>query len=356
MAGRGAVAAGAGPACRAFAERVGGLLATTLPARGLFMGDPFSIGIAGGFASAAARACFAEAELVIAVGARLAQHNTDRGKLWPKAQVLQIDIAPRTVSQGQIAARHHLRCDARLGVEALAAGAAPRSSGWRSDALARFLDETPADPAEFPAEAGLFDPRDVVEALDAALPREWEMVNSSGHCSFYVAQMAGRPVERFHTVREFGAIGNGISYAIGVAVARPENTIVLFDGDGSLLMHVQELETIRRLGLNILICVLNDGAYGSEIHKLRAEGLPEDGAVFGRADFGAIARGFGLAGETPSDLSSLPDMTAAFARTDGAACWDFRISDRVVSPVIRRAHPGGHTGVERPVTLPGNAR
>ncbi|HEX2256560.1 MAG TPA: thiamine pyrophosphate-binding protein, partial [Afifellaceae bacterium] len=221
MAGRGAVAAGAGPACRALAERVGGLLSTTLPARGLFAGDPFSIGIAGGFASAAARACFAEAELVIAVGARLAQHNTDRGKLWPKAQVLHIDIAPRTVSQGQIAARHHLRCDARLGVEALAAGAAPRSSGWRSDALARFLEETPADPAEFPAEAGLFDPRDVVEALDAALPREWEIVNSSGHCSFYVAQMACRPVERFHTVREFGAIGNGISYAIGVAVARP---------------------------------------------------------------------------------------------------------------------------------------
>ncbi|HEX6143802.1 MAG TPA: thiamine pyrophosphate-dependent enzyme [Geminicoccaceae bacterium] len=356
MAGRGAVAAGAGPACRALAAKVGGLLATTLPARGLFAGEPFSIGIAGGFSSAAARACFAEADLVIAVGGRLAQHNTDRGKLWPKAEVLQIDIDPLTISQGQIVARHHLRADARLGVLALSDALEPRGRSWRSDALARFIAETPPDPAEFENEPGLFDPRDVVAALDAALPREWEMVNSSGHCSFYVAQMASRPVERFHTIREFGAIGNGISYAIGVAAARPDRTVVLFDGDGSLLMHVQELETIRRLGLNVLICVLNDGAYGSEIHKLRAEGLPDDGAVFGRTDLAAIARGFGLAGETPADLEALPDLARTFARTGGAAVWDFRISDRVASPVIRRAHPEAHGDVERPVTLPEEAR
>jgi hypothetical protein len=38
-----------------------------------------------------------------------------------------------------------------------------------------------------------------------------------------------------------------------------------------LMMHVQELETIKRHRLNILIVVMNDGAYGSELHKLRSE-------------------------------------------------------------------------------------
>src|SRR5690606_15336184 len=127
------------------------------------------------------------------------------------------------------------------------------------------------------------------------------------------------------TVREFGAIGNGISYAIGVAAARPGRKVVLFDGDGSLLMHVQELETIRRLGLDILICVLNDGAYGSEIHKLRADGLPDTGAVFGDADFAAVARAFGLGGERPGDLQALTDLVQSFASAGGAAVWDFRI-------------------------------
>lgn len=354
MGGRGAVLSGAGPACRTLAEQVGGLLATTLPARGLFHDDPFSLGIAGGFATAVARACLAEADLVIAAGGRLAQHNVDKGKLFPGAEVVQIDTAPAGTSQGRVSARHHLRADARLGVEALSqhlAGLRRSLAPWRSDALARAIAETPADTAEFPPDPGLLDPRDVVAALDAALPTGWEMVNSSGHCSYYFAQMPRRPVETFHTIREFGAIGNGISYAMGVAAARPDNVVVLFDGDGSLLMHVQELETIRRHGLRILICVLNDGAYGSEIHKLRDDGLSEEGAVFGRTDLGAIARGFGLGGRTVTETDTLPDLVREFERSNGAAVWDFPVSDRVASPVVRRAHPGGHAGTEHLIDI-----
>ena len=141
------------------------------------------------------------------------------------------------------------------------------------------------------------------------------------------------------TIREFGAIGNGISFAIGVAAARPERRVVLFDGDGSLMMHVQELETIKRHQLNILIVVINDGAYGSEVHKFRSEGLPEAGSVFGYSDFAAIAKGFGLPGETLKSLDGVPKMVTELARKDGPAIWDFHVSDKVVSPTIRRAHP-----------------
>ena len=340
MAGLGAAEAGAGAACRALAERCDGLLATTLPARGLFHDDPFDLGVAGGFSSDTARDCFAEAELVIAIGCSLARHNSDGGALWPNARVLQIDLDPVAVSQGRIAADAHLRADARLGAEALAQAIPARPAAWRSDALAARIRSAAVDGAAFPPAPGLHDPRDVVAALEAALPPDWQMVNSSGHCSFYFAHMPSRPWERFLTIREFGAIGNGISFAMGTAAARPDDTVVMFDGDGSLLMHVQELETIRRHGLNILIVVLNDGAYGSEIHKLRAEGLSDAGAVFGRTDLAAIARGFGIGGETITDLDALPGLVDAFGRTGGAAVWDVPISDKVYSPVIRRAHPG----------------
>ncbi len=339
MAGLGAVEAGAGTACRALAERCDALLATTLPARGLFHDDPFSLGVAGGFSSETARACLGEADLVIAVGCSLAHHNADGGKLWPGARVLQIDLDPVAVSQGRVAAQAHLRADARLGVEALTGLLSHRLADWRSATLAKRLRTAPADSAQFEIEPGLHDPRAVVAALEAAIPGDWELVNSSGHCSFYFAQMPSRPQERFLTIREFGAIGNGISFAMGVAAARPERTVVLFDGDGSLLMHVQELETIKRHGLNILIVVMNDGAYGSEIHKLRAEGLPGAGAEFGRTDLAAVASGFGVAGETVGDLAALPELVARFAGTGGAAVWDVPVSDRVISPVIRRTHP-----------------
>lgn len=343
MAGMGAVEAGAREVCRKLALMCDGLLATTLPARGLFHDDPFSIGIAGGFSSETARDCFAEADLVIAVGCSLAQHNSDAGKLWPKAKVLQIDVDPVSISQGRVAADAHIRADARLGVAALAAALEPRPMEWRSDELTERIRAAPADSDVFEIEPGLHDPRDVVAALETALPAEWEMVNSSGHCSFFFAQMPSRAQEKFLTIREYGAIGNGISFAMGVAAARPESPVVMFDGDGSLLMHVQELETIRRHGLNILIIVMNDGAYGSEIHKLRAEGMADDGAVFGRTDLAAIARGFAVGGETLTDLGELPAMIQRFAETSGAAVWDVPVSDKVVSPVIRRAH-AGHYG------------
>ncbi|MFN7091531.1 MAG: thiamine pyrophosphate-binding protein [Allorhizobium sp.] len=344
MAGMGAVGSGAGEACRQLARSCDALLATTLPARGLFHDDPYSLGIVGGFSTAAARSLMAEADLVIAVGTTLAHHNSDGGKLFGQARVLQIDVEPLTVSQGRIAAQHHIRADARLGVEALVAAIEAREPDWRNDETSRLLSQTLADPEFFAPEEGLHDPRNVVAALEAALPTDWEMVNSSGHCSFYFAQMPSRPQETFLTIREFGAIGNGISFAMGVAAARPDRTVVMFDGDGSLMMHIQEIETIRRHGMNVLICVLNDGAYGSEIHKLRAEGLSDEGAVFGRPDFASIARGFGIGGETVNDLADLPRLVAQFRGAGGAAIWDFPISDQVVSPVIRRAHPPGRHG------------
>ncbi len=342
LAGMGAVNADAGSACRELAQRAGGLLVTTLPARGLFHDDPFCLGISGSFSTEFGLQTLREADLVIFVGCSLAVYAGGGGQLSPNAQLLQIDTEPVGLAQGQPVARHHLRADAQLGVSALTAQLTERTDPeyiWRSDELAKQIRETPPDSMVYEAEPGLHDPRDVVSALESALPIDWEMVNSSGHCSGFFAHMPSRPQENFLTIREFGAIGNGTSFAMGVAAARPDKPVVLFDGDGSLLMHIQELETIARHGMKVLVIVMNDGAYGSEIHKLRSEGLPDDGAVFGRTDFAGIARGFGMQGATVTDLTALPQLIDTFANSNGPAVWDFPVSDRVITPIVRRAHP-----------------
>lgn len=352
MAGLGAKEANAGAACQALACRLGALLATTLPARGLFCDDEFYIGVAGGFSSDVARRYMADADLIIAVGASLASHNSDSGKLFKADKVLHIDIEPRAISQGREAAKHHLHSDAKLGVEALCQLLPLRVTSddgyWRSNVIATEIRDTPADSAEFAIEQGLLDPRDVVKVLDDHIPVNWYTVNSSGHCSCFFAQMKNRPADRFLTIREFGAIGNGLSFAMGVATARTDAPVVLFDGDGSLLMHIQEFETILRHDLNILVIVMNDGAYGSEVHKLRAEGLSEQGSVFGRPDFASIAEGFGAIGNTVTDLNELPMLIEQFGDLNKAhssatsksrlAVIDVHVSDKVVSSVIRRSH------------------
>ena len=127
---------------------------------------------------------------------------------------------------------------------------------------------------------------------------------------------------------------------MGAAAGKPDRTIVLLDGDGSLLMHAQELDTVRRHGLKLLICVLNDGAYGSEIHKMYSDGISAEGATFGRGDLAAVARGFGLRGKTINDSGQFAAAFDEFVKAGaGAELWDIHIADNVTTPVMR-AHMG----------------
>jgi thiamine pyrophosphate-dependent acetolactate synthase large subunit-like protein len=106
-------------------------------------------------------------------------------------------------------------------------------------------------------------------------------------------------------------------------------------------MHAQELDTIRRYNLPVLICVLNDGAYGAEIHKLRADKLDDSGSMFGRRPLAGIAKGFGLQGATITSLDQIVGLLEEFKASKEPTLWDFHISDQVVSPMMRR-------GVMRP--------
>lgn len=337
VAGRGAVRSGAGPAIAALAEKSGALLATTLPARGLFDDDPFSVGVAGGFSSDVARECFARADLVIAVGASLTNYTVDSGALFPQAEVAQIDEAPRGLKDGRRSAQLHLRADARLGIEALSAAiSVPTRSEARSETLRRSIAEAPADATQFEIEPGLMDPRQVVAELDRIIPKDWDIVAGTGHSSYFYSHLKGRSPERHHVLREFGAIGSTLPMALGVAAARGNGKVALLDGDGGLMMHLQELESIERQGIRLLIIALNDGGYGAEIHKLRNVGADPSMAIFGRPDFASMARGFKLDGET---ITSTDQFAGAFARYDPesrTAVWDVHITDRVASPRGRK--------------------
>ncbi|MCG6122613.1 MAG: thiamine pyrophosphate-binding protein [Microvirga sp.] len=342
IGGRGAKASGAAAACVTLAERCDAALAETLPVRGLFAGDPRSIGITGGFAHRVTREAFEASDLIIAVGASLSQHSSDSNKLFKPEDVILIDDQPPALKNGQKNAEFVIAGDAQLTVETLigaleAAGGRQGDSGWDVATFARRIREERADETPYEVPAGTIDPRDVVACLDEALPKTWRYVNSSGHCSYFAAHIHGVSAERFLTIREFGAIGNGLSYAIGMAATAPKEPVVLFDGDGGLMMHAQELETLRRYGIKMLLCIFNDGAFGSEIHKLRADKLSDHGAIYGRTDLAAIARGFGLRGAVVTDLEQVPALIKEFEGGDTAMVLDFQVSDQVMSPVMSRA-------------------
>ena len=345
IAGRGAVASGAKAAIEELAEAAGALLATTLPARGMFDSNPFSVGVAGGFAGEGTRALFADSDLVIAIGASLTYYTVDGGALFPKAYVVQIDERPLGLRDGAQAGDLFLKADAKAGAEAVTQELQRRgikNTGYRSREIAERIKTTPIDPVEFSVAPGTFDPRNVIAELDRVIPKDWDLVSGSGHQGYFQTHMRGRSPENFHVMREFGAIGNSISIAMGVAAARKNGKIVLIEGDGSLIMHIQELETMRRHGIKMLICVLNDGAYGAEIHKLRQDGLDDSGAIFGRTDFGSISKGFGLRGTNVTDLGQFAGLLRDYEAQGSADIWNIPISDQVTSPTMRRLKVKGH--------------
>jgi thiamine pyrophosphate-dependent acetolactate synthase large subunit-like protein len=333
------------------ADRCGALLSNTLPARGLFHDHPFGLGIVGSYFTSLGRETYESADVVLAVGTSLSYY-VGGGHFWPKAYKIQLDDAPRGLRDGLKAADLYLRADALVGVEAILAGldkklgaGKPAAASIRTKELAQRIATEPADSMPFDIEPGVLDPRAVVEAIDRVVPKDWDVVVGGGHQAYFPAQMRGRPAERYTTVREFGAVGNGLSYALGVAAARRqgrEGKVVLFEGDGGLLFNIQELETLKRHGYRILICAMNDGGYGSEFHKLRADGLDDSLAVFGRPALENVARGFGLRGHEVRDVSVIPKLFADFVAQGDSELWNIQISDQVTAPVIRATIKRGH--------------
>ena len=353
LAGRGVMLADAKAEVLELAERSGALLATTLPARGLFDGHAFSIGIGGGWSSDVVTELFADADFVIAIGASLTGFTTHSGRLYPKAQVIQIDANPRAVRHNRAVAHFHLRADARLGVAAInkslersTAGKTGSKIGYRTPETTSRLKTAVSIPDKLPD--GTIDPRRAVQEINRVVPKDWFLIGGSGHCAYFTAtNTQGRPPELYASIRHFGAIGSGLSHAIGVAVARNDRKVLLIDGDGSLIMHVQELETIARHNIQMLIVALNDGAFGSEVHKLRIDGISDRQVRFGRPDFASIAQGFSLRGARIADLNEIESRFQDHMQGTQAEIWDVPISGDVLStPFEREAREKQHSSLK----------
>ena len=314
IAGRGAREAGAGPLIEELAERLGGLLATSAVANGLFATNPWALGISGGFASPEAAELIGRADVVLAAGATLNMWTTRHARLLhPRATVIQIDHDP-----DDIAAHHRVDIalvgDVAESARCILAELAPRAlgSGWRSADVGEQIrngrwQSTPFEDASTEAR---IDPRALSNALDGLLPAERTLAIDSGHFMGYPAMYLRVPDERaFVFTQAFQAVGLGLASGIGAAVARPDRLTVAALGDGGAFLSLSDFETVARLRLRMLIVVYNDSAYGAEVHHFGPHGHPLDLVQFPETDFAAIGRAVGLHGATVRRVEDLHAVT-----------------------------------------------
>jgi len=97
---------------------------------------------------------------------------------------------------------------------------------------------------------------------------------------------------------------------------------------------------VRRHGIKLLICIINDGGYGAETHKFRAHGGDPMHATHGRGDLAQIARGFGLSGTKVTRLGQFEGLFREHQTQDGASLWDVHVDDLIPSRNFRRVHYG----------------
>lgn len=338
IGGEGAVLSDAGDVIASLADKIGAVVSTSLRAKGLFDTNAWSLGTSGTFAGDVAREFYAEADLVISVGASLTSYTTEQGYLFPNAQVIQIDQKPRGLWQGLRVADLHLRGDGRASVEAIVAALGDfKATGFRTPEGAAKLKASKPDAKPYPIDPGTIDPREALLELDRTIPADWDIVVGCAHFfNFVVTHMGGRLPQRWIITHDFGAIGQGLPTAIGVAATRKDGKVLLIEGDGSFLMHVQELEVLARQGIKMLTAVINDGAYSAETHKLGAAGVHIGEAVFGKPDLTALAKGFQLGGASISSLGRMASLLTEYEKGKSAVVWDVHVSSQVPSQQYRR--------------------
>jgi phosphonopyruvate decarboxylase len=140
--------------------------------------------------------------------------------------------------------------------------------------------------AEVPQSLYLLTREDALKAVVAALPDDAVVVSTTGKASreLYEIRLAAgiAPDRDFLTV---GSMGHALQIASGIALARPEKTVVCIDGDGALIMHMGGITTSAALP-NLLHIVMNNGSHES------VGGQPTKGFA---VDMPALARACGYA-------------------------------------------------------------
>ncbi|MEH7239136.1 acetolactate synthase large subunit [Bacillus sp. JJ1562] len=99
------------------------------------------------------------------------------------------------------------------------------------------------------------------------------------------------------------SMGIALPGAIGAKLARPDSPVICITGDGGALMNISELETAKRLGLSIIVIVLNNMTLKLEEQMMEEKFANSFGASFGNPDFLKLAEGFGVRGLRPTHLN-----------------------------------------------------
>jgi acetolactate synthase-1/2/3 large subunit len=234
-----------------------------------------------------------QADLILAVGARLGEATTDSYTLVTPEHPgqLLVHVHPDPAELGRV-----YRPD--LAICADMAEFAEAAALWDDDVVpfdaakgahAEWREWSSAKHGGHPLDMG-----QVVEAMKLALPGDAIICNGAGNFSGWWHRFwhyNGFPTQLAPTA---GAMGYGVPAAVAAALRHPERTVVALAGDGDFLMNGQELATAVQYHCDLLVVLVDNGTYGTiRMHQEREFPGRVSGTTLHNPDFAALAAAYG---------------------------------------------------------------
>ncbi|MEM1237307.1 MAG: thiamine pyrophosphate-binding protein [Pseudomonadota bacterium] len=303
----------------ALADRLEAPVATSLRGKGLFHGHPYNIGLFGTLSSPAGYDVMAQADCIVAFGSSLSFYTTDHGKLMEGKRVVQVDSSPEAIG-GSRPPDAGIVADAVSGAETILYWldeAEIPGSGFTHDLEAGTLTHLPVPPNRTPE--GRVNYVEALEALNAALPQDRILVTDVGFCILEAwARIDVPDPQSFISTASFTCVGLGLQTAIGAAKATPDRTVVSLTGDGGFAMGgVGEFHTAVREGLNMVVVIANDSAYGAEHVQFTARQMDPSMSLLEWPDFTSVAQAMGAQAVKVTSQATLEQAIAALKDREG---------------------------------------
>jgi acetolactate synthase-1/2/3 large subunit len=298
LAGGGVISSGASEALQRVAEHLQAPVFTTSEGKGAISDrHQMSMGAAMRGVDASVDRPLDESNVILAVGTRLAS-----AKLRDEQRIVQIDVDREEIGRNR-SNTFGLVGDARLSLEelyrVLSSSAPPRPS--------RRAELEAIKSARFGSAARLEPQHSLLRAIRAAMPDDGILVAGMTQVGYY--SRIWYPVyapRSYVNSSYFGNLGFAYPTALGAKVAQPDKAVVAVSGDGGFLYNSQELATAVQYGINAVVIVFNDNAYGN---VLRAQMTKFGGRIIGaelhNPDFVRLAEAYGARGVRASGADQL---------------------------------------------------
>ena len=345
-AGGGIISSNAGEELSTLARRLQIPVTTTLLGLGGFPGDdPLALDMLGMHGSVYANYAANEADLLLAFGVRFDDRVTGKVSEFAKhAKIVHIDIDPSEINKIK-AAHIPIVSDIKYALAQLNKVAEPPENlePWHKQIAAWKK----ADPLDYDGDSECILPQCAIHALwEMTRDQDTFVVTGVGQHQMWAAQhYRFRRPRRWLTSGGLGTMGFGLPTAMGVKAAHPDRLVVDIDGDGSLLMNIQEMATCHCEKLPVKVLLLNNMHLGMVVQwedRFNAgnrahtylgpidhpEAIGEGDGIGPNQrypDFVAIAKGFQWNARHVWDKAELRDALTEMLETPGPYLLDVQV-------------------------------